>query len=270
MTTLLPDTSHGAAAALADLGLWVFSVAGKKPYKGTRGLHDATRAFDMIDTMFRDRPGAGVAVATGELSGVWVLDSDGEEGVDSLRCLVEEFGPLPETVTARTRNGAHRFFQHVEGVRNSAGKIAAGIDVRGTGGYVVVAPSPHPDGGAYRWVRDPFNHSIADAPQWLLDLVLTRPPETFREPRELPDIYGDRYVRVAIEAECAELARTPEGSRNHQLNSAAYSLARFVAAGKVDVGTVARALAYAGARAGLSRQEIERTIRSAFTARGVA
>jgi hypothetical protein len=119
-------------------------------------------------------------------------------------------------------------------------------------------------------VRDPFNHDVVVAPEWLLHLVLVRPPETFPEPRELPDIYGDRYVRAAIEAECDELARTSEGSRNQRLNTAAYSLARFVAAGKVDVGTVARSLAYAAAQAGLGRGEIEKTIRSAFKARGVA
>jgi hypothetical protein len=133
----------------------VFSVLGKVPYKGTRGFLDATRDYDVIDTMFRDRPEAGVAIATGAVSGVWVLDMDGEDGADSLRCLTDEFGPLPETVTATTHNGSHRFYEHVEGIRNTAGKVAPGIDTRGVGGYVVVDPSPHPDGGTYQWGRRP-------------------------------------------------------------------------------------------------------------------
>ena len=51
---------------------------------------------------------------------------------------------------------------------------------------------------------------------------------------------------------------------------AAYSLARFVADGKADGATVARALAFAAARAGLGRHEIEKTLHSAFRARGAA
>jgi hypothetical protein len=266
---MLPDTCHGAGVGLADLGWSVFPVLGKVPYKGTRGFLDATRDYDVIDAMFRGRLESGVAIATGAVSGVWVLDMDGEDGADSLRCLIDEFGPLPETVTATTPNGSHRFYKHVGGIRNTAGKVAPGIDTRGDGGYVVVAPSPHPDGGFYRWIRDPYNHAIVAAPDWLVDL-LARPPETFSEPRELPQVYGSRYVAVAIEAECDELARTPEGQRNHQLNRSAFSLARFVQAGDIDAGTVARHLAAAAARAGLGEREIRLTLRSAFTARGAA
>jgi hypothetical protein len=103
-----------------------------------------------------------------------------------------------------------------------------------------------------------------------VDLVVARPAETFPAPRELPEVYGSRYVQAAIEAECSELASTPEGQRNHQLNRSAYSLARFVQAGDIDAATVARHLAAAAARAGLGEREIRLTLRSAFTARGAA
>jgi hypothetical protein len=264
---ILPETCHGAAAALVDAGYSVFPVDGKIPYAGTRGCLDSSRDYDLVDEWWNRWPEAGVAIATGSPSGVWVLDVDGAEGAVSLA----ELPSLPETVEARTARGHHVYFRMpARDVRNSAGRAGPGLDVRGTGGYVVVPPSPHPSGSTYEWVRDPFNHAVVVAPEWLLHLVLVRPPETFPEPRDLPDIYGDRYVRAAIESECDELARTSEGSRNHRLNTAAYSLARFVAAGKVDVGTVARSLAYAAAQAGLGRPEIEKTIRSAFKARGVA
>jgi hypothetical protein len=79
----------------------------------------------------------------------------------------------------------------------------------------------------------------------------------------------DRYVRTAIENECGEVARTPEGSRNERLNAAAYSLARFVSAGTADTYTVARSLALAAVQAGLGETEITRTLESAFKARGI-
>ena len=52
-------------------------------------------------------------------------------------------------------------------VRNSAGKIAAGVDVRGDGGYVLAPPSIHPSGRAYAWSVDTAG-AIAAAPDWLL------------------------------------------------------------------------------------------------------
>jgi len=86
-----------------------------------------------------------------------------------------------------------------------------------------------------------------------------------------PDtMHRSRYVAAAIEAECRELALTPEGLRNQRLNAAAFALARFIASGDADAFQVARALAHAAAQAGLGEREISRTLESAFGARGAA
>lgn len=208
-----------------------------------------------------------MGIATGQVSGMFVLDVDGAEGAASLADLPR----LPETVEATTGRGHHIYLRMPDvDVRNSAGKVGPGLDVRGTGGYVIAPPSRHASGRRYRWTRDPFDHDLADAPGWLVDFVTTNEPETYPEPRETPDVYGSRYVQAAIDAECGELARTPEGRRNNQLNVAAFRLARFVANGDVDGPTVARHLAFAAAKAGLDRRGIEKTIASAFRARGAA
>jgi hypothetical protein len=95
---------------------------------------------------------------TGAESGVFVLDQDRLEGLGELP------GELPPTLTASTpRGGFHFFFKHAEGITNSSGSLPKGLDVRGTGGYVLLSPSP-----GYSWVdRTP----IAEAPPWLLDLI---------------------------------------------------------------------------------------------------
>jgi hypothetical protein len=49
--------------------------------------------------------------------------------------------------------------------------LAKGVDVRGDGG-MVIAPPTRRKGGQYRWLNE---HDIADAPQWLLDLVIEQP-----------------------------------------------------------------------------------------------
>ena len=55
-------------------------------------------------------------------------------------------------------------------VRNSAGKVAPGIDVRGDGGYTLAPPSIHPTGRAYCWSVDSAN-TFARPPSWLLDKI---------------------------------------------------------------------------------------------------
>jgi putative DNA primase/helicase len=47
-------------------------------------------------------------------------------------------------------------------LRNSAGRIARGVDVRGDGGYIVVPPSIHPNGRAYRWIP---GRALGDLPR---------------------------------------------------------------------------------------------------------
>jgi hypothetical protein len=46
-----------------------------------------------------------------------------------------------------------------------------GIDVRGDGGQIVVAPTLHPSGKRYEWKRDPFEHLILPPPAWLDDAL---------------------------------------------------------------------------------------------------
>lgn len=242
------------------------------------GLKDATRDFDIIESMWPEGAHRGLAIATGEPSGVWALDIDGREALDRLLDLQSELGKIPTTVTSRTSRGFHLLFQMpTEGdVRNSASKVAPGIDVRGTGGYIIIEPSGHASGIPYSWAkgRGPEELAAAEAPRWLLDLVQKHPRA--EPPPDLPDInpgqsHGTRYVQAAIEAECLELASLPPDScRNETLNRAAYSLSRFIVSGEADAAGIRRALTYAARACGLPQWEIDRTLKSAFKARGAA
>ena len=150
--------------------------------------------------------GHGVGIATGQESGVWVLDVDpGNDGLINLSNLVAEHGSLPKGPKALTPSGGiHLFFRnpsglHVATTKNVAG---AGLDVRGDGGQVVAAPTGHPldacklcqagrdhDLRPYMWAdgRSPWEIGLPDAPEWLLDLVVPEraaPPPTPPPPAE--------------------------------------------------------------------------------------
>lgn len=120
-------------------------------------------------------PEANIGLPTGRESGFWVLEADtqeghGVDGIANLRALEERHGELPPTRMAASPSGSvHYYFRWLEGaeVKNSSGRVAPGVDVRGEGGMVIAPPSQRRD-GTYRWLND---LDPGDPPQWLLGAV---------------------------------------------------------------------------------------------------
>lgn len=99
-------------------------------------------------------PGVRIALVTGPVSGLLVIDVDSSatvNGLESLRQLEERLGALPETPRQRTPRGFHLVFAYPSDIdiRNSASKLAPGIDIRGIGGIFIVPPAPE-----RRWDTD--------------------------------------------------------------------------------------------------------------------
>ena len=128
---------------------------GKHP-RTQNGVGAATTNKDQIADWWCHWPRANIGLATGVPSGVWVLDVDPDKsGELSLGSLEEDHGTLPDTWQAQTGSGGrHIFFRHEEDLPNRVGQLGPGLDVRSTGGYVVVAPSVHNNGCSYRWLND--------------------------------------------------------------------------------------------------------------------
>lgn len=161
-----------AAIETMARGWATFPVTGKTPVT-THGVLDASTEERLASIWFERHPDRGLAIATGIPSGVWVLDFDSDEAIERFTELQAKHGDVKRGVVSRTARGYHLFFKMPEhgDIRNSAGKLALGIDVRGTGGYVVVPPSPHPSGETYRWAkgRGPDDIAMVAAPAWLIE-----------------------------------------------------------------------------------------------------
>jgi predicted P-loop ATPase len=130
-----------------------------------------------IRSDWRKWPEANLGIPTGPDSGFFVVEADtakghGVDGIANLRALEAKHGKLPTTRTAVSPSGSeHYYFRWPRDgsiIRNSASKIAPGVDVRGAGGMVLAPPSTRPD-GAYKWTSEA---EIAEASPWLLEAVL--------------------------------------------------------------------------------------------------
>lgn len=161
---------HEAAHGYAARGWSVVPVEprGKKPIVAWREFQQRIAERAEIDRWFRHRPDANVAIVTGRLSGLVVVDVDPRHGgSDSLASFEAAHGALEPTVEAATGGGGrHLYFRHPGTTTPNRAGLRPGIDVRGDGGCVVAPPSIHPSGRRYAWIggRAPGEVPLASLP----------------------------------------------------------------------------------------------------------
>jgi hypothetical protein len=202
-------------------------------------------------------PDANIGIATGK--GLYPVDVDTYKGAT-----LSDLGDIPETLTIKTGGGGLQFYFAIDQeLGNTANKLGQWIDTRGEGGYVVAPGSNHISGDTYEWINDV---PIAPLPAHLLEKL--QPKVEPRSPRgPIHASFGDTpYGMKALNDECNDLAHTPNGGRNHQLNRAAYLMGQLVAGGELTQSTVESELTDAALRSGLSERETEKTLRSGLDA----
>lgn len=176
-------------------------------------------------------PEANVGVRTGRVSGLVVVDLDGEEGVQSMRALVDEHERFP-AAWVRTGSGWHAYLRHPgKRVGCSSGRLGPGIDVRGDGGYVVAPPSLHASGRRYGWRSEP-GCSLPVPSEWLTQLVTARPSES-TDSRPIPQARAPRIAAAELNRQARKVAQAAEGRRNDTLYRSSFRIGRFVGAGLV-------------------------------------
>jgi hypothetical protein len=250
-----------AALAYAQQGLPVFPLQpnGKTPLTA-HGLDDATTDSMTIETWWSRWPEANVAIRTGDLV---VVD---EDKLGAFEAFAQSIGEtIPDTGIVRTASGRHFYFHQPEGqrIRNTAGKLAEGIDTRGDGGYVVAPPSIHPSGATYSW--ESAQDEAVTLPAWVADRLVRQQPERKPMP-DIPIFSTTPYGKAALEQEIDAVATAAEGTRNHTLNTAAFALGQLVAGGEVEQMDAYSALEAAADASGLPATEASKTIRSGFQA----
>jgi hypothetical protein len=231
------------------------------------GFYAATLVPDRVAEMIRLHPRGLLAVRAGAPSGIAVADVD-RRGIPAMRKFVDD-GLLPRTVAAQTGGGGYHFVYTHPGVkiRSGANKYEPGIDSKADGGYIVVAPSVHPQTGRpYHWLS-PFADELTPLPQHWVD-ILREPEPRPSGPVRVPARTGSRYAEAALRDELDKLMALEgtEGTRNDELNRSAFALGQLAGGGALDrEGTIAL-LEKAGERIGLRAGEVRLTVASGMRA----
>jgi len=264
-------TGHlDVALDTAAAGWPVFPCTPDKRPATAHGFHDATTDPHAVHTWWTGHPDHLVGTPT---EGMVVVDLDeptsGPTGAawawwtSTAGARGWHITDAPIVVTPR--GGLHIYYRQPDGVdvRNSASKLAAGVDIRANGGYVIAPGSVLPDGRCYELLDPPAE--VPDAPAWLLELIVaaSRPVTNPATPQaSTPGQGGTRYGLGALEAELGRLALAPDGQRNDTLVRAAYRAGQLVAGGELDPHHAIDHLLAVALRIGLGEGEAHATIAS--------
>lgn len=181
---VLPDLQNRAAAlGYATRAWWVFPVhsvingactcgrvcgrPGKHP-RTMNGVKDATCDPDIVGKWWSDHPESNIGIACGS-SRLLVVDVDPRNnGDETFSDLEISHGRLPATLSCCTGGGGQHYYFDVQAIDSDQKSriLGQGVELKGTGGYVVAPPSMHFSGKRYLWdAGQP--EEVAFPPEWL-------------------------------------------------------------------------------------------------------
>ena len=133
-------TSPGAKTPVADQKL--------QP----NGSKSWTKDPEQIEKLFTLYPRAGVAVVTGSVSNLTVVDLDSEK---VMPLLLDAGLKIPNnSYRVKTPRGFHIYLSFDPELKQTAGSFIEHLDIRGDGGYVIAPPTRMPDNKTYQVILD--------------------------------------------------------------------------------------------------------------------
>lgn len=192
----MSSANLAAALALAAQGIAVFPCnPTKRPQPGIRWKDEATTDRRRIEAWWRRWPDSLPAFEPGRHK-LAAIDCDRHGKSDGVEALVElarahDDDPRDWPTIETPSTGRHIFFRQDGSLTNARGTLPAGIDVRGSGGYVIAEGAELPDGRSYHPLA---SHSglvevlaadaLPEVPAWLLALLTPRTTDTTVPPEK--------------------------------------------------------------------------------------
>ncbi|MDA8321825.1 MAG: bifunctional DNA primase/polymerase [Actinomycetota bacterium] len=236
------------------------------------GFYAATTSPDRITAARRRVPGGVLAIRTGTVSGLAVVDIDPRNGGAIDTALMS-----PTATVATGGGGWHLFYRHPGVPLPPELPGHPGVDIKADGGYAVAPPSVHPGTGRpYQWAG---HWTVNEMPPALRAALAVPAPEPAREhARPAPraalaaaPAAGGISSPPALLAACLDaVARAPKGHRRHALYGAARGVWRIIAAAAITEQDGRAALTAAGLAAEQTPRDIAAAINGGFAAEQAA
>jgi len=120
----------------------------KKPLVSWEKWQKEKQTKEQIEQWWEKYPSANIAVITGKISNLLVIDTDTQEATQKIQELIPESLLVPCQKTPR--GGMHFFFTYMDGF-SSKPNLLNGIDIKTNGGLITVAPSVSKR-GKWQWL----------------------------------------------------------------------------------------------------------------------
>lgn len=133
---------------------------------------------------WKENPNFNIAIVTGSISGISVVDVDGKLGTKSLK---EHGIELPDTFVVETPRGWHYYYKYTHELKTASG-VLPNVDIRSDGG-VVIAPGSTRDGFQYHALNDlPVTELKSIPSHFITDQKSRFSAARYGDPNPLPDV----------------------------------------------------------------------------------
>lgn len=186
------------------LGWNVIPISKFRDMKRPLGLWEAWQKKHQTeeDIAKMGNPDANIAVITGEISGLTVVDIDPRNGGSN-----ELFKHI-KTPTVRTGGGGWHYYFKYGGIPCKP-NATAGIDIKSEGGYVIVPPSHHQSGKDYEWLVNPNETPLAELPEFVYHLI---PQSSSKDKLRIGDDVPEGTRNVTAARVIGSLVRSAKGA----------------------------------------------------------
>lgn len=208
-------TLEAAIGYATDRGWHVLPVSKNKKPLVKDWTRTASKDEEQIVKWWLEYPSANIGILTGPESGFWVVDTDNRDKFNGLENLAKYFGnsftfDAQKYLVGKTPTGGiHLLFQWDDNYSvKTTSDVLQGVDFRGIGGQIIVAPSSRNIDGEwleYRW--NDMNLPISPMQPWTYDLI---------------KLAGDRNEHKVDLKDIA--TGLPKGRRDEMLNKFAFWL----------------------------------------------
>lgn len=180
-----------AARYYNSLGFNVLPISldSKKPVVKWKAWIDNNQTQDALNYLINNYGNNNIAIITGRVSNICVVDVDSDEG-DKELCKY----PIPSTVRANTSRGYHLYFRVPDNQLISTSiKILPGVDFKCEGAYVLAPPSNN-----YTWEKLPDGFkNLPICPEWIIQKLRLRKAGLLPAPQRSVEDHRSRSEWIA-------------------------------------------------------------------------